>query len=713
MIKIYRIWVLAFLMFWLPGSAQEQVLHAGMKITRSMKIKAGNYSLEAPADTSKQVLIIEGNNLVIDFNNSELKGSAGIKDPDGFFGVAILIRNSKKVTIKNLRARGYKVAILAIDVQSLVLDNCDLSYNYRQRLNSTREKEDISDWMSYHHNEKDEWLRYGAAIYMRGCNKALIKNCRVTGGQNALMMMECNDAKIYNNDFSYNSGIGLGMYRCNRNEVSFNRINFNVRGHSEGVYNRGQDSAGILVYEQSSNNIFYKNSVTHSGDGFFLWAGQTTMDTGKGGCNENLLWGNDFSFAPTNGIEVTFSKNYIIGNRIFGCDHGIWGGYSYDSRIENNKFGDNRIAIAIEHGQHNLVSDNIFTNDKLGIKLWSNAKQPADWGYAKYHDTRSVGCIIATNSFNSAGSPFDIRGTDSITIFDNTYNNKHAIIDSIRVPIKEKKWNAPVVPNPIDPFKGNGRKKGRENIRMLEWGPYDFRSPLIWNTRPADSAGWMRFDLLGPNGKWKIVNTKGVEQFSQLEGSFPAHIIARRVEAARTDIRIDLEFVGDSVVTPLGEQILPGTVYPFHFSQFFQPMNWQVEFYELDTLRHNPISSGDLYANGQIPASFKRDTVNKLDYAWWGGIKAGGKQFPGFITVANASTQFEPGEYEISLTWDDAARLYIDDKLVIDEWNPSKYVFDESPNRKIRIKLGGEHRFRLEHVELGGFATTSLKINKI
>ena len=33
------------------------------------------------------------------------------------------------------------------------------------------------------------------------------------------------------------------------------------------------------------------------------------MDTGQGGCNDNLLYGNDFSHAPTNGIEATFSRN--------------------------------------------------------------------------------------------------------------------------------------------------------------------------------------------------------------------------------------------------------------------------------------------------------------------------------------------------------------------------------------------------------------------
>jgi len=319
------------------------------------------------------VIIIEGNNIIIDFNNAALKGSNKTERPDEFTGTAILIRNSKNVTIKNLKAKGYKIALRATNVEKLTLDNCDLSYNYRQHLNSSQEKEDISDWMSYHHNEKDEWLRYGAAIYLRNCNFATVRNCKVTGGQNGLMVMECNNGIIENNDFSFNSGIGIGMYRSSGNTIQYNRLIFNVRGYSDGVYNRGQDSAGILVYEQSNNNIFYKNNVTHGGDGFFLWAGQTTMDSGKGGCNDNLLDGNDFSYASNNGIEATFSRNKIINNKMYECDYGIWGGYSYFTEIIGNQFRDNRVGIAIEHGQHNEISKNIFLKDKEAIRLWANA----------------------------------------------------------------------------------------------------------------------------------------------------------------------------------------------------------------------------------------------------------------------------------------------------------------------------------------------------
>ena len=256
MIKKISVLIISFLIL-NSSKAQEKSLVGNMKITKSMKIKKSVYALDAAEDLTKPLLVIEGNNITIDFNNAILKGSNKKQEPDKFFGVAIIIRNSENVTIKNLKIKGYKVALLARNVNKLTLDNCDLSYNYRQHLNSTQEKEDISDWMSYHHNEKDEWLRYGAAAYLWNCDLAEIKNCKVTGGQNALMMTECDNGKIYNNDFSFNSGIGIGMYKCSNNKVMYNKINFNVRGYSHGIYNRGQDSAGILIYEQSNNNIFY------------------------------------------------------------------------------------------------------------------------------------------------------------------------------------------------------------------------------------------------------------------------------------------------------------------------------------------------------------------------------------------------------------------------------------------------------------------------
>jgi hypothetical protein len=703
-----------------PG--QEKRLQPGMRITHSVKFITAIYKIDAPADSSKNIILIEGNDITIDFNNAVLKGSNNMKDPKEYFGIAVQVRNSRHVTIRNLKASGYKIALMARNVEKLTLENCDLSYNYRQHLNSTQEKEDMSDWMSYHHNEKDEWLRYGAAIYLRGCNYAIIRNCKVTGGQNALMMMECDHGKIYNNDFSFNSGIGLGLYRCKANEICYNKIDFNVRGYSHGIYNRGQDSAGILVYEQSDYNVFYKNSVTHGGDGFFLWAGQSTMDSGQGGCNDNLILDNDFSYAPTNGIEVTFSRNSIAGNRIFECDHGIWGGYSFHTLISDNTFRNNRIAIAIEHGLNNRIIFNLFDRDKEAIRLWSRKEQPAGWGYAKYRDTRSADYVIAKNSFNGIPLVFNIIKTDSISTFSNT--SSHCLqlykldstvtnLDSSEKALPDTSLAFPSVKDPVDPFTGNGNFVGRKNILITEWGPYDFRYPIIWNTNPADSSGTLQFDLLGPKGKWRIKNYRGIKDLSSTAGSFPASLKAELTGDVRTDIFIELEYSGPSFTNALGEKIPANKPSEFFFKKFFQPMDWEVKFYPLDTVIYNPIKTGQLFSIPGQEKPFKTEKVDKLDYAWWGGIPGGNTQHTQFITVAEGVANIPKGKYELSVTWDDAVKVYIDGKTEIDEWNPSKYTFDEAPHRKILVDLGGEHHFRVEHMELGGFATLSLKLKRM
>ena len=49
---------------------------------------------------------------------------------------------------------------------NLHLTRNDLSHNWKQRLHSLIEHESLLDWMSYHQNEKDEWLQFGGAIYL-------------------------------------------------------------------------------------------------------------------------------------------------------------------------------------------------------------------------------------------------------------------------------------------------------------------------------------------------------------------------------------------------------------------------------------------------------------------------------------------------------------------------------------------------------------------
>src|SRR6266540_4147884 len=90
----------------------EKTLKKGMVITENTKIKKAIYKLDAYESLDQPVILIEGYRITVDFNNATLQGSNLKKNPDEFFGVAIIISNkSTHVTIKNLKAKGYKVAL--------------------------------------------------------------------------------------------------------------------------------------------------------------------------------------------------------------------------------------------------------------------------------------------------------------------------------------------------------------------------------------------------------------------------------------------------------------------------------------------------------------------------------------------------------------------------------------------------------------------------
>jgi hypothetical protein len=320
------------------SSGQPVDLTAGLVVTGDTRVRPAVFRIAASDDLSIPAITIRGDGITVDFAGAVLRGSSEDTLPNARQGLGILVEG-RNITLRNLKVHGYKVGLIARNSPGIKVLDSDFSYNWKQHLKSTLEREDLSDWMSYHQNEKDEWLRYGAGLYLRESDGFEVRNVKVHGGQNGLMISHSNRGLAWNSDLSFNSSLGIGMFRASDNRIMHNRVDWNVRGYSHGVYNRGQDSAGILIYEQSHRNTFAYNSVTHGGDGFFLWAGQTTMDTGRGGTNDNLLYGNDWSHAPTNGIEATFSRNSFVNNLLLECWHGIWGGYSYDSRVIGNVFG--------------------------------------------------------------------------------------------------------------------------------------------------------------------------------------------------------------------------------------------------------------------------------------------------------------------------------------------------------------------------------------
>ncbi len=743
--------LLVFLTF--SGQAQQLIreIKPGTTLKNSANIQPGVYEFPGADSLDQPVLTIEGDGTVVDFQGATFTGTMLKDQPDQFKGLAILVKNGKNITIKNLKIHGYKVALMAVGVEGLRIQDCDFSYNFRQRLYSVREREDLSDWLSYHHNEKDEWLRYGAGIYLRNCKGALVRNVTITGGQNGILMTRCNDGLFYNNNILFNSGIGIGLYRSSRNRVLSNRLDWNVRGYSHGFYSRGQDSAALLCYEQSNDNVFAYNSGTHSGDGFFLWAGQSTMDSGEGGCNGNLIHSNDFSHSPTNGIEVTFSSNAIVHNRLEDCTYGIWGGYSWQTMISGNYIANNKFGVAIEHGQDNFILANEFIKNETGIQLFERLQQPGDWGYALNRDVKSRDYNITMNFFDGNDTPLRISSTDKVAINENnTFLNFKALLvaekpndhfflvkndvfqldgwkdaepyrnmnrqnqpgqflqNEIRIRDRIKRYNN-IEKGPEIPADAVGEvslptqhPRGRAYMLINEWGPYDFRSPVIW-LRDVKEDQYV-FSLYAPGGSWKVIESKGFEVFQE-SGTFPDTLRVRKIPGVE-NLSLDLEYLGSEVTTQFGEVIPAGQPVPFRFRRFEKKLDWHVRYYAYDE-SSDPLTNETAFRNLKNKAPLYDGHAAELNGRWWDS-PAPGVPADRFATFATTKATFAPGKYRITISSDDGLRFYVDGKRLIDHWD----IHEPAPD-VIELELSGEHTLEIEHFEAGGLGALDFRIEQL
>ena len=696
-----------------PVAAQDAAPGApwtpGMVVTRSMALRPGTWT--APAGDSAAI-VVRGDGITLDLTGVELVGSDDRRHPDRFTGTAIRIEGGRGVTVLGAQIRGYRVGILARGTIDLRLLDNDLSHNWRPRLYSGIERESLADWLSYHRNETGEWLRYGAAIYLDGVQGGEIRGNTVRQGMNGLLLTRTDNLRIWNNDFSFNSGLGIGLYRSAENLIAHNRVDWNVRGYSHGFFNRGQDSAALLMYEQSSRNVVAHNSMTHSGDGLFLWAGQSTMDSGAGGSNDNLFFGNDFSFAPTNGMEATFSRNVFAGNRVEGSWHGLWGGYSWESVILGNQFARNAEAIAIEHGQDNRIEGNTFEGDTTAIRLWWNRLEPSDWGYPKYRDTRSRDYTVEGNSFHGVRTAIRVRDTQRFRAARNTAID----VDTLVVAGGDTSgWK-------VEPIRGaaaptavavperyrvarlaggrgvNGHAEvrgGRETIIVDRWGPYDWKSPKLWPAGRSDSLP-LPLRVLGPDGAWRVVGRQGIGALSRSSGRTGDTIVVTPATGRETDFTLELEYRGAETVSPFGERAAAGVPVRFGWSRYLPRAAWHVRFVALDSAAEPPVTAEATAALLTSRETAVLDTA-RLDLMWYRPPQPAIPQAR-VLTEATSRIRLAPGRYQVRTIADDAVRVFIDGRAVLEDWTPG-----ESRVKEATVELGGEHAFRVEHLQLDGW----------
>jgi hypothetical protein len=240
----------------------------------------------------------------------------------------------------------------------------------------------------------------------------------------------------------------------------------------------------------------------------------------------------------------------------------------------------------------------------------------------------------------------------------------------------------------------NGFPRGRKFILVDEWGPFDFRRPIA--TIDTAAGNLYSLVLIGPSGDWKISKMEGVKTVSAKKGTVPATITVER-DPKSDAVFIEFEYSSPQAIrTVFGEIVPTGKVYKFDFQRFEKKMEWHVKFFNYDS-----IPSPETFTAKSPIHEIRKES---LAFAWWGS-PAESVYEDKFATLSTTNIDIAPGEYTLELTSDDGVRLYLDGKLLIDNWDVHEPETDE-----ITVKLGGRHSIRIEHFDAGGFAALDFRM---
>ncbi|MDZ4774453.1 MAG: right-handed parallel beta-helix repeat-containing protein [Planctomycetota bacterium] len=656
------------------------------------KIAAGQLLLPALDDAPDgAAIVVQGaRDFVLDLTGVEIRGAPVGTELDACRGFGIVLVDCERVTIRGGSLGGYKTCIAAFDSKDLVIEDVRFDAWYGMRLASTPQAEDAADWLWPHENDEDEWMtRYGAAIALNDCRGAKISRCSGRHGQNGLLLTRTTECRVVDVDFSFLSGWGIALYRSSKNRVSHSRFDYCVRGYSHDVYWRGQDSAGILLFERSSDNVFVENSATHSGDGVFLFGGRDVVDgqgeargeRNVGGSDRNVFYRNDFSFAVANSIEATFSSdNWIIENRLGGShQHGVWGGYS--TRLVclwNEIQGTRGCAISIEHGVDCALVGNRIEDSDVGLELWwDEDPEFVDGAYGKRFDTSSRGHLVLENRFANNAKDVEITASSDIVFAANSFEPKPPTLSLLGVVVtgenaerlepreliesldgalpsgrmrdvsiaresaqarasfeRAKAWRAPSIAgslwsysHAVDP------RSGLDTIVMGEFGPWDFRSK---DPRPTPRA----FGGMLANSTWQAT------WFAWQPGGG---------SGSNTDPRRDLSAWRALAKEPLAVSAVQTFVDPFGGSKSV------------------------------------REAV---------GMKHFGLLAKADVFVPTAGT------YVLRVTSDDGVRVIVDGAVVLENWTWHAPTSDE-----VQLELArGRHEFNLEYFQIDGAAALAVEL---
>lgn len=347
----------------------------GMEIREDTRLTPGVYVLP-------RGLRIAADGVTLDATGATLVGTGQ--------GIAVHVEGRRGVTVRGLSALRYTWGIRADDCDDFTVTGCTI----------TRTAE-LEPFQYFLYLWKPVEESYGGAILLNNVRGGLIAENDLQHQQNGVLLYNCRDLTVRDNNASFNSGWGVYLSGSSDNRIERNTLDFcnRVYRRESGVERLEADAAGLVMVRGSSRNQVLKNMCRSGGDGIFI-AGYEHPGVIEP-CNDNVFEENDCSYSPNNAIESTFSQGNVFRRNICSkSNYGFWLGFSWENVLEDNLIEDNFIAgVAAEHAHTLTFRGNEIRRNREGIRLWTRGIAVLEYwpGYEVSYDFDVEGNLFEEN----------------------------------------------------------------------------------------------------------------------------------------------------------------------------------------------------------------------------------------------------------------------------------------------------------------------------
>ncbi len=296
---------------------------------------SGAFAAEGVLEITKDTVLEKGKEygaIVIKASNVKVEGNgawvigARAGNANKFTGVGVWGKGVSNVVLKGVNAKGWETGLKVEEAEGWVIEGCDFSDNF--------------------HDPEFGWGEQGrrGGIVLEKVKKSVVSKCKANRVWDGCVLVDSDENRIEECDFSRASNTCLKMWTACRNVVSKCNLSYGIRIKPGEVHAR--DSTSVLMESGSNDNRLIGNDCSHGGDGIFVRVLNGWVSTG------NVFEGNDCSYANNNCVEAWSPRNTYIRNKANHGSYGFWLGASDQTVLIENEASYNGLPTGMHNSPH-------------------------------------------------------------------------------------------------------------------------------------------------------------------------------------------------------------------------------------------------------------------------------------------------------------------------------------------------------------------------